>query len=56
MFLEGKDDELIARLAAQSPLERIGTPTDIAEIVAFLVSPRGHWVNGQVVRVNGGMI
>ena len=56
MFLEGKDEELIARLAAQSPLERLGTPADIAEVVAFLVSPRGHWVNGQVIRANGGMI
>lgn len=56
MFFEGKDEELIARLAAQSPLERLGTPEDIAEVVAFLVSPRGHWVNGQVIRANGGMI
>jgi 3-oxoacyl-[acyl-carrier protein] reductase len=56
MFLDGKDEELIARLAAQSPLERLGTPDDIAEVVSFLAGPRGHWVNGQVVRVNGGMI
>jgi 3-oxoacyl-[acyl-carrier protein] reductase len=56
MFLDGKDDELIARLAAQSPMERLGTPDDIAEVVAFLAGPRGHWVNGQVVRVNGGMV
>ena len=56
MFLDGKDEELIDRLAAQSPLERLGTPDDIAEVVAFLAGPRGHWVNGQVVRANGGMI
>ena len=56
MFLDGKDDELIARLAAQSPLERLGTPEDIAEVVAFLAGPRGHWVNGQVLRANGGMV
>ncbi|NUR60286.1 MAG: SDR family oxidoreductase [Catenulispora sp.] len=56
MFLNGKDDELIARLAAQSPLERLGTPNDIAEVVAFLAGPQGHWVNGQVVRANGGMV
>ena len=56
MFLDGKDDELIARLAAQSPLERLGTPDDIAEVVAFLAGSRGHWVNGQVLRANGGMI
>ncbi|GGL09948.1 SDR family oxidoreductase [Streptomyces flaveus] len=56
LFLDGKDEETIARLAAQSPLERLGTPADIAEVVAFLASPAGHWVNGQVIRANGGII
>jgi 3-oxoacyl-[acyl-carrier protein] reductase len=56
LFLDGKDEETIARLAAQSPLERLGTPADIAEVVAFLASPAGHWINGQVVRANGGII
>ncbi|WP_225823690.1 SDR family oxidoreductase [Streptomyces naphthomycinicus] len=56
LFLEGKDEETIARLAAQPPLERLGTPADIAEVVAFLASPAGHWVNGQVVRANGGIV
>ena len=56
LFFEGKDEETIARLAAQPPLERLGTPADIAEVVAFLASSAGHWVNGQVVRANGGII
>ncbi|WP_406400780.1 SDR family oxidoreductase [Streptomyces sp. NBC_00879] len=56
LFFEGKDEETIARLAAQPPLERLGTPADIAEVVAFLASPAGHWVNGQVIRANGGII
>ncbi|MBV1936255.1 SDR family oxidoreductase [Streptomyces sp. BV286] len=56
LFLDGKDEETVARLAAQPPLERLGTPADIAETVAFLVSPAGHWINGQVVRANGGII
>lgn len=56
LFLHGKDEETVARLAAQPPLERLGTPQDIAEVVAFLVSPAGHWVNGQVLRANGGII
>ncbi|QTE02784.1 SDR family oxidoreductase [Streptomyces cyanogenus] len=56
MFLDGKDEETVARLAAQPPLERLGTPADIAEVVAFLASPAGHWVNGQVVRANGGIV
>jgi 3-oxoacyl-[acyl-carrier protein] reductase len=56
MFLEGKDEELLARLANAAPLQRLGTPVDIAPIVAFLASAEGHWVNGQTVRVNGGII
>ncbi|GAA2426495.1 SDR family oxidoreductase [Streptomyces macrosporus] len=56
LFLDGKDEETVARLASQPPLERLGTPADIAEVVAFLASPRGHWVNGQVVRANGGIV
>lgn len=55
LFLDGKDEQTIARLAAQPPLERLGTPADIAEVVAFLAGP-GHWVNGQVVRANGGIV
>lgn len=56
MFLDGKDEELIAHLAAQNPLERLGQPEDIARVVAFLAGPEGHWVNGQVLRANGGMV
>ncbi|MDT0446590.1 SDR family oxidoreductase [Streptomyces johnsoniae] len=56
LFLDGKDEETVARLAAMAPLERLGTPTDIADVVAFLASPAGHWVNGQVLRANGGVI
>ncbi|MGI5170773.1 SDR family oxidoreductase [Spirillospora sp. CA-253888] len=56
LFLDGKDETTIRRLAEQPPLERLGTPEDIAETVAFLASPAGHWINGQVVRANGGII
>ncbi len=55
LFLDGKDDETIAKMAAQPPLERLGKPEDIAEVVAFLVGP-GHWVNGQVLYANGGIV
>ncbi|MFD5760870.1 SDR family oxidoreductase, partial [Streptomyces sp. NPDC127044] len=41
--------------AAQPPLERLGTPRDIAEVVSFLAGPAGRWVNGQVLRANGGI-
>ena len=56
LFLEGKDEATIERLAQQPPLERLGTPADIAEVVAFLAGPGGRWVNGQVVRANGGIV
>lgn len=55
LFFEGKTGADVARMAAAVPLERLGTPTGIAEAVAFVTSPEGHWVNGQVVRVNGGL-
>lgn len=55
LFLKGKDEETVARMAAQPPLERLGQPADIAEAVAFLAGP-ARWVNGQVLRVNGGII
>ena len=56
LFLNGKSDEWVARLAQMNPLERLGTPTDIAGTVAFLAGPDGGWVNGQVLRANGGMV
>jgi NAD(P)-dependent dehydrogenase (short-subunit alcohol dehydrogenase family) len=56
LFFEGKDEQAIDRFAHTAPLERLGTPADIAEVAAFLISPAGHWVNGQTVRANGGVI
>lgn len=56
LFLEGKTDDEIDRLAKTPPLERLGTPEDIARVVAFLTSPEGHWVNGQILRANGGLV
>lgn len=56
LFLNGKSDELIARTANMNPLERLGTPEDIASAVAFLAGPDGGWINGQTLRANGGVI
>jgi 3-oxoacyl-[acyl-carrier protein] reductase len=56
LFLNGKTPELIERLAKAAPLERLGTPQDIAGVVAFLVGPDSAWVNGQTLRANGGVI
>jgi 3-oxoacyl-[acyl-carrier protein] reductase len=54
LFLNGKGEELIKELANLAPLERLGTPEDIAGVVSFLVGPEGGWINSQVVRANGG--
>jgi 3-oxoacyl-[acyl-carrier protein] reductase len=56
LFLNGKSPELIERMAKMNPLERLGTPEDIASTVAFLVGPDGGWINGQVLRPNGGAV
>ncbi|WNV90429.1 SDR family oxidoreductase [Umezawaea sp. Da 62-37] len=55
LFLDGKDDETIANLAKAAPLERLGQPTDLADLVAFLAGP-SRWINGQVIRSNGGIV
>jgi 3-oxoacyl-[acyl-carrier protein] reductase len=56
LFLDGKTPEAIDRLAKAAPLERLGTPDDIAAVVAMLVSPAGAWINGQTLRANGGLV
>ena len=56
LFLNGKTPEQIERLAKAAPLERLGQPDDIANSVALLVSPDAAWINGQVVRSNGGLV
>jgi 3-oxoacyl-[acyl-carrier protein] reductase len=54
LFLDNNTQEAIDRLAAAPPLERLGEPKDIAEVVAFLAGP-ARWVNGQVLYANGGI-
>ncbi len=56
LFLDGKSQEQIDNLAKVPPLERLGTPDDIARVVSFLAGPDGHWVNGQIIRSNGGLV
>jgi 3-oxoacyl-[acyl-carrier protein] reductase len=56
LFLHGKSQELINHMAKMNPLERLGTPQDIAAAVSFLAGPDGSWINGQVLRANGGMV
>ncbi|ASL48717.1 3-oxoacyl-acyl-carrier-protein reductase FabG (plasmid) [Burkholderia sp. AD24] len=54
LFLAGKSEALIDEIARQAPLERLGQPEDIAQAVSFLVGSDGSWINGHVLRANGG--
>lgn len=56
LFLNGKTDEQIATFANLPPLQRLGQPDDIAGAVAFLAGPDGGWINGQILRANGGVV
>jgi 3-oxoacyl-[acyl-carrier protein] reductase len=56
LFLTGKSQDTIDHLARLAPLERLGQPEDIAGTVAFLAGPDGSWINGQILRANGGII
>jgi 3-oxoacyl-[acyl-carrier protein] reductase len=56
LFLDGKSKEAIAGYAKLPPLERLGQPEDIANVISFLVGPEGGWINGQILRANGGII
>lgn len=55
LFTKGKPQEVIDRLAALSPFNRIGEPDDIAKIVLFLASDDAKWINAQNIGSNGGM-
>ncbi|TXN40171.1 SDR family oxidoreductase [Methylobacterium sp. WL30] len=56
LFLGGKTDEQVAQVTRMIPLGRLGEPGDIAGAIAFLVGPDGGWVNGQILRANGGAV
>jgi 3-oxoacyl-[acyl-carrier protein] reductase len=56
LFLKGKTPEQIEHLAKLPPMERLARPEDISNVVAFLVGPDASWVDGQTLRVNGGMV
>ncbi|PDP89101.1 3-ketoacyl-ACP reductase [Glycomyces fuscus] len=55
LFLDGKSEEQVERLAGMNPFGRLGSPEDVAEVVSFLAGP-GRWVNGQTLHANGGMV
>lgn len=56
LFRSGKSPEAIQRFGALSPFNRVGTPEEIAEVVAFLASDKASWIHGQIVQPNGGLV
>lgn len=56
LFFAGKSEERVASLVDACPLGRLGQPNDVAKLVGFLATDAGGWVNGQVIRVNGGFV
>jgi 3-oxoacyl-[acyl-carrier protein] reductase len=48
------NDEIRRALTPRQPSGRLGVPTDIADVVAFLISEPGRWVSGQLLHVDGG--
>lgn len=54
MFFEGKSEELIKRLVDACPMGRLGEPKDVTQLVGFLATDAGEWINGQIIRINGG--
>lgn len=55
LFIKGKPQEVIDRLASMNPFGRIGEPDDIADVVVFLASDAAKWISAQNIGVNGGM-
>lgn len=56
LFLEGKDQATLDRIKQMNPLGRLGEVDDIARVVSLLVGPDSGWINGQIVRANGGVV
>ncbi|KAJ4974210.1 hypothetical protein NE237_007384 [Protea cynaroides] len=56
MYLDGRSEEKVKWAAEATPLGRLGETKDIAPLVGFLASDAGEWINGQVIRINGGFI
>ncbi|TKY62914.1 Short-chain type dehydrogenase/reductase [Spatholobus suberectus] len=56
MFFEGKTEETVNRIVQENPMGRLGETKDVAPVVGFLATDAAEWVNGQIIRVNGGYV
>ncbi|XP_050387940.1 NADPH-dependent aldehyde reductase-like protein, chloroplastic [Argentina anserina] len=56
LFFAGKSEETMNKMKDACPLGRLGQPQDVSPVVGFLAGDAGQWINGQVLRVNGGSV
>ncbi|XP_020219807.1 NADPH-dependent aldehyde reductase-like protein, chloroplastic [Cajanus cajan] len=56
LFFEGKTKEMVDRVVDTIPLGRLGETKDVASVIGFLATDAAEWVNGQILRVNGGFV
>lgn len=56
LFFQGKDQATLDRIRQMIPLGRLGEVDDIARVVSLLVGPDGGWIDGQILRANGGVV
>jgi len=56
LFLDDKSDEQVAQITKMIPMGRLGEPEDIAAAVSMLLGPDSHWITGQIIRANGGLV
>ncbi|KAG9447035.1 hypothetical protein H6P81_013163 [Aristolochia fimbriata] len=56
LFFAGKSEAAVQRLIEVCPMGRLGRVEDIAPVVGFLAGDASEWVNGQVIRANGGSV
>lgn len=55
-LLDGMDDVIKGQIMAQTPIGRLGTPDEIASLVAYLASKESDFIVGQVISPNGGIV
>ena len=55
LFYRGKSEQMLKTIAGFSPMGRIGKPEEVAEAIVWLSGGESSWINGQVLRANGGM-
>jgi len=56
LFLSDKSAEIIDHIKNMNPFKRLGKPEDIARVVQFLCTAEAAWINGQIIRANGGIV